>query len=142
MNLYCISGYPGYKIDEFGNVYSHKGGFRQLQTTISNGYYTVSLMKYGKQYTRQVHRIMGELYLNCPKDRQVNHIDGNKLNNKLENLEIVSALDNITHAKILGMMSKQKLPVQKRRDLLESAKLLQDEIGGTITDCLKWLSAT
>lgn len=54
------------------------------------------LRYYGKQYRKRVHSLMGKVYLGNPQ--VVNHIDGNKSNNNLSNLERATHKSNIQHA--------------------------------------------
>lgn len=52
---------------------------------------------------RYVHRIVAELFIApCPPGMEVNHRDGNKLNNRVENLEYVTRKQNMEHAKNIG----------------------------------------
>jgi hypothetical protein len=63
------------------------------------GYYQVSLTKNNKQNTYYLHRLLAEAFLPNPENKpQVNHIDGNKLNNSISNLEWVSIKENAIHA--------------------------------------------
>lgn len=65
------------------------------------GYILLSLK--GKTYA--VHRIIYALAHGvCPHDLQVNHIDGNKQNNKIENLELVTSKENVKHAREMGLI--------------------------------------
>lgn len=60
--------------------------------------YRVSLWKDGKPYDRLVARMVALTFLGEPPDGYtVNHIDGDKFNNKVENLEWVTLQDNIKH---------------------------------------------
>lgn len=60
--------------------------------------YRVSLWKDGKPYDRLIARMVALTFLGEPPEKfTVNHIDGNKYNNKIENLEWISLQDNIKH---------------------------------------------
>lgn len=65
----------------------------------SGGYYQVSLYSNGNSKMIHVHQLVAICFLNhAPQKKKlvVNHIDGNKLNNSVENLEIVSCRDNVS----------------------------------------------
>ena len=101
-----IKCYEGlYEIDENGNVFSiPRNGTCKIKRKISSrvnkyGYKQVSLNKNNKQKTFLVHRLVGfaflENTLNLP---QINHKDGNKLNNHYSNLEFCTKGFNTKHA--------------------------------------------
>jgi hypothetical protein len=75
-----------------------------IQRHRSNGYLNVSLSKEGAASNHLVHRIMALAFLPQPDKEQkfINHIDGNKLNNSLSNLEWVTFSENIIHSYRLG----------------------------------------
>lgn len=58
---------------------------------------TVNLCKNGKSNTKRVHRLVASAFLG-ESDLQVDHIDGNKLNNRLDNLEYVTPQENTNRA--------------------------------------------
>lgn len=101
-----IKGYEGeYKIDMHGNVYSYKNRIvRKLKPNISSGYSTVVLCDYGIENYCYTHRLIAETYIPNPDNKRiVNHIDGNKLNNQIENLEWVTSSENARHAVATGL---------------------------------------
>lgn len=64
-----------------------------------SGYCQVVIALNGKDYYKYIHRLVSEAFLQNPKNLpQVNHIDGNKQNNRLSNLEWVSQKANMKHA--------------------------------------------
>ncbi len=72
----------------------------------SRGYLTVLLYngeKPAKSFT--VHRLVAGAFIGDPGDRQVNHIDGIKTNNRLENLEYVTGQENVQHALKNGLVT-------------------------------------
>ena len=98
-----IEGYNGdYLISNFGEIISEKFNKRKrLKQCIPNnkGYLVVRLSKNKTKKTFSVHRLVTNAFIPNPKNNpEVNHIDGNKLNNKVTNLEWVSAKENIQHA--------------------------------------------
>jgi hypothetical protein len=114
-------------ISEFINVYqvSNLGKIRRIgdysnqfttwklstpkiisQTNSTNGYMCVKLSYNNKTYTRYVHRLVANAFcnnLNPNKYTEVNHIDGNKTNNKSENLEWCDRSYNNKHAYVKGL---------------------------------------
>lgn len=111
-----IADYPAYKITTDGKVYSSfkpKTGiiwdnWTELKQVYdaSCGYMIVSLAKgNGKdRQNKRVHRLLMEAFVPNPNNYpQVNHIDGNKLNNSLDNLEWCTSKYNTNHAIQLGL---------------------------------------
>ena len=75
----------------------------------SSGYHQVALYKNGKATNRSVHRLVVEAFIGkIPKGMEVNHKDGNKLNNQLDNLEIVTKSENMKHAIQMGLHTPPK----------------------------------
>ena len=98
-----IKDYEGlYQVSDQGEVRrKFKKGYKQLKASVSqpSGYLSVSLSKNGKQKNKSIHRLVAETFLEQPsKEYEVNHKDGNKLNNNLSNLEWVTQKANIDHA--------------------------------------------
>lgn len=94
-----IKNYEGlYQISSLGNVKSLRNN-KILKPGIRNEYYIVSLCKGGKQKSKTIHRLVAKTFIPNPKNKeQVNHIDGNKLNNRIENLEWCTNQENIIHS--------------------------------------------
>jgi hypothetical protein len=100
-----VKGYESlYMVSNLGNVLSLRQSkiMRKLKT--GSGYHSVTLYKDGKKKKQYIHRLVLTTFTVFKSEMQVNHIDGNKLNNKLENLEWVNAKRNVRHAIELGLI--------------------------------------
>lgn len=91
--------------DKIGRTMSWKG--KVLNPDIApNGYYRVTFSINRKRKQFYVHRLIAEYFIPNPDNLpQVNHIDGNKLNNSLDNLEWVTVQDNVIHAYKNGLIN-------------------------------------
>lgn len=106
-----IEGYEGiYSVSNLGRVRrdTHPGG--RIKNRIrkicigSKGYFQVILSKSSKERTFQVHTLMAYAFLGpIPMGYTVNHKDGVKLNNTVENLEYLTKLENNRHAWRMGL---------------------------------------
>lgn len=92
-----------YKISNYGRVKSeYLGGHILKQGKNSNGYWLVILSKDGVSYTRKVHRLVANAFMNTSnKDLVVDHIKSvteQECNNKLINLRMVTLKENVQHS--------------------------------------------
>lgn len=96
-----------YHISNMGKV---KYNNKILKTHKSTGdYLYISVCKNNKVKHIKVHRLVAQTFIpNCDNKPFVNHIDGNKLNNCVDNLEWVTNKENISHAYKNGLMNKSK----------------------------------
>lgn len=108
-----VCGFEGYyEVSNTGNVRSCdryvnaklgsksflKGEMMKLQKN-HKGYMTVILHKNNKHYSKTVHRLVAEAFIDNPENLpQVNHKDTDKTNNNVTNLEWISNYDNMQHA--------------------------------------------
>ena len=101
-----VVGYEGlYLVSNQGNIKSlpRNGTCKQpknLKMHLGNrGYYVVTLSKNNIRKKFLVHRIVASAFIDNPKNLpQINHKDGNKINNNIENLEWITPYDNIRHS--------------------------------------------
>jgi hypothetical protein len=91
-----IEGYD-YIISNYGNI-KHIRNNKYLKERYTKGYNRIALHKNGKQKNFFVHRLVAEVFITNSEDKkQVNHIDGNKLNNNVDNLEWCTHSENQVH---------------------------------------------
>ena len=127
-----IPGWEGlYQASNFGRIRSvdrydrlgrfHKGVIRQPGDN-GKGYLVLPLKKDGRQTMTSVHRLVASTFLPNPnKLRDVNHIDGNKKNNRVDNLEWCSHRDNDLHAFKIGL----KVPITKPVRCIETGEVFK-----------------
>ena len=104
-----VKDFEDYTIDEIGNVFSIRKNKYLKQTINRNGYCKVTLQKDKYKKTFSVHRLVAQAYLkNYSNTLQVNHINGIKIDNRVENLEMVTAKENMQKAVEIGLFDKCK----------------------------------
>lgn len=107
-----IEGYEGiYEISSHGKVKSLKKGLMlKIFLTGKPAYLSVTLCKKGKEKTCRIHRLIASGFIPNPENYPlINHKDGNKLNNNVENLEWCTAAMNVLHSyRVLGKVSPTK----------------------------------
>lgn len=96
-----VEVFPGYEISNTGRIYTTKRFKHRKELTPyckPNGYLQIKLSNDGVKHHEYIHRLVAQAFLPNPDNLpEVNHIDGNKLNNNVENLEWCSRLDNMQH---------------------------------------------
>lgn len=111
--LYCC---PEYIVDSDGYIISKKFHRPMKPSKNRGGYLMTTIMCNGKKKTIAIHSAVARTFLGdrTSEGLQVNHIDGNKLNNSLENLEWVTAKENAEHSvKALKNNCGKKNPMAK-----------------------------
>ena len=165
-----IKGYEGiYQISNLGNIRSleritilesenqHKKykANRHIKCKIKKptvnkcGYYQTVLYKKGKKRNVLVHRLVAEAFLpNLNNKPTINHIDGNKLNNKLDNLEWATYTEQLIHVNsFLGKKSvisekcREKRAIQLRKQVKRSDGKVYNSIAKASKDNNTYSSA-
>jgi hypothetical protein len=103
-----IVDYPNYLIYPDGKVSSKRFSQRYLQACVNNsGYYFVNLYKDGKGIPHLIHRLIALHYIPNPENkREVDHINRDKSDNRVENLRWVDRSDNTQN---VGLRKDNKL---------------------------------
>ena len=148
-----IKGYEGsYQVSNLGNVKSLNRRWVKkeeflTQSLTKDGYCKVRLFNKSKGKTARVHRLVAEAFIPNSKNKPtVNHKDGNKLNNKVDNLEWLDRHEQLKHAYKLGLKEKvkarRKLTDEEVREIRATYKRQSTEHGTValakkygVTDC-------
>jgi hypothetical protein len=155
-----IKGYEGlYQISNLGNVKSFKpvSNGRILRPVYRKGYATITLRKNGVSKVCSIHRLLAEAFIDNPDNKPcVNHIDGNKANNDLSNLEWCTHLENMRHAFNTGLVERKPLTDEQKRYISMRTKeamnnpIVREKIslsrikckgGGINASVISWLSS-
>ena len=119
-----------YMVSNIGRVKSLRWGKEKFLNPFHNvdGYLKVSLYKNGKMRQHSVHRLVALAFIPNPDEKpQVNHINGNKTDNRVENLEWATGQENTIHAIIMGLSNQKN----------HQKKLTNDEVEYIRTHCIK-----
>lgn len=102
-----IPDYDKYAVSNFGRIKSLRGRWgesRILKPSLVRGYLHVALCSGGEPKHFNVHRLVAQAFIPNPQNKpQVNHRDGNKLNNHVSNLEWTTSAQNQRHAVDIGL---------------------------------------
>ena len=125
-----IEDFPNYEVSDQGRVRNKKTGHILSPVPDKDGYFRVHL---GKDIvTKRIHRLVAVAFIpNVENKSQVNHINGDKMDNRASNLEWCSALENNTHALNTGLRN-----VSRRVKIVETG-----EIFNSIRECAKFINA-
>lgn len=122
-----IPNYEGiYQISNYGNIQRlNKKGKKKLKFyEDKDGYYYVNLCKENKSTHKKIHRLVMITFKNIKdnKNMQVNHIDGNKHNNLISNLEWCSQSQNIEHAIKNNLIKTRKVICIETKEIFQSIR--------------------
>lgn len=130
-NEFCIS--RNGKLFSLPKQYNRNRKGKMLTTFIDkHGYETLFIKNYG---SKLIHRLVAETFIpNIENKPQVNHIDGNKLNNNVSNLEWCTAKENINHGWKTGLYkSKPKMVTNETGQIYKSAEFAAILFGGKVS---------
>lgn len=92
-----IPGFPGYYVNSYGRVWSDKSRKWLKLRNNGKGYLFVSLCHNGKSINKKIHRLVAEAFIpnDDPQTKiEVDHIDSNKANNRVDNLQWLNHENN------------------------------------------------
>lgn len=150
--LYMISNIGGLKGKPRkiwkGQGWHHRPEKVLKPTLAKHGYYVFNLYDNNKKRKQfYIHRLVAQTFLEVNPDKPyVNHKDGNKVNNNINNLEWCTQADNMRHASETGLMDPRNEGSQAFRKKLNEKKVLDIKIkirdGATITSLAKEYGVT
>ena len=130
-----IDGHPSHQVSDEGEIRNKKRGNILKPNPDRYGYYRLSL---GNVDNVPVHRIVAKTFLQPerPEQIQVNHLDGNRQNNHITNLEWCTASENIKHSVERETNAFYKASMAARKVTRCMIRIIQtEEIFESIVDC-------
>ncbi len=121
-----VPGYEEfYQVSSGGLVWSLRTGRWVAASRTGRGYMSVTLFREGRRARHFVHRLVASAFLERSHDSdEVNHKNGDKADNRAENLEWVSRSENARHAFDTGL----RKPPGTRGERINTAKLTEDGV--------------
>ena len=136
-----IDDFPSYQVSNLGNVRNKNTKQLKAFTHDNDGYLKVTLMEFSngkKTYRKTVHRLVAEAFLGGKhNDLQVNHKNGVKDDNRVTNLEWVTASQNVKHAYDTGI----RKPSGGRGDIRPVRVLETNEVYENLHECAKAINS-
>ena len=139
-----IKGFEGlYMISSDGEIISSYKNGKVLKHKIDKqGYHEISLYKDNKNHYFKVHRLVAQAFIpNTENKPQINHIDGNKSNNSVSNLEWATGFENQQHSIKTGLRVMPKgekhCNYGKRGSLVHNSKLVLNKENGVFYESVK-----
>lgn len=120
-------------ISNLGNVKNSESNVIYSQFKGNSGYNQVCINIGGKKKSMMIHRLVAKAFIPNPLNKpQVNHIDGNKLNNKVDNLEWVTGKENMKHALDLGIYKRYNNQTYKSKFGADHNRSIKIQCNGKI----------
>lgn len=145
-----IDGYPNYSVSDHGRVVSTARGQRREMKASDDryGYPKIMISNDGIRATVGVHQLVARAFVDgYAQDMQVNHINGDKHDNRASNLEWMTVGDNLRHAYATGLNHgpRKKVRVIETGGVYDSERDCAEAVGGSrsgVNGCLKGRRST
>ena len=128
---------PRVKVSNKGNVVSYKRGFRYPLKAVhtNSGHLIVGAGYHGSP--QLIHRMVAETWIDNPNNyKEVHHINGDKTDNRVENLAWTTHSQNIRHARRIGLYKTTPIRIVETGEVYESQHECARRIGG-IQGCIQ-----
>ena len=127
-----VPDYPAYEASNEGEIRNKKTGRILKKQNNSQGYYTLTLRKNNEPHQVRVHRVVASSFysdVDFYENLDVNHIDGNKHNNNVNNLEFCTRRENVNHAFRTGL--------RKPRSMIQVEVIETGKVYSSIRECAR-----
>jgi len=125
-----IPNHPDYQASTAGQIRRIEDGKVLKLYTLPNGYLIASLKLSSKKHkVFLVHRLIAQTFLQKIEGKtEINHLDGNKTNNSVSNIEFCTHKENIQHAMLTGLINKAEVTERYRQmGLSNKGRVLTEE---------------